>query len=93
MKQSLSPNGNGTYTPSAPNRSSVTSQTPARHGPENFRDFLAELYLYKSGLNRQEQKDVLQKAGGKWDPDKIREAILVYYEQAHELDEARILHS
>lgn len=34
-----------------------------------------------------------QKAGGKWDPDKIHESILVYYEQAHELDEARILNS
>ena len=56
-------------------------------------DFLAELYLHKCGLNRQEQKDVFEKAGGKWDPQKIRDAILTYYEQAHELDGSRAMAS
>ena len=56
-------------------------------------DFLAELYLTKCGLNRREQEEIFEKAGGKWDPDKIREAILTYYEQAHELDGARLYRS
>jgi len=50
-------------------------------------DFLAELYLHKCGLTRQEQKDVFEKAGGQWDPQKIKAAILSYYEMAHALDE------
>ena len=56
-------------------------------------DFLAELYLHKSGLSRHEHKYVFEKAGGDWNPTRIRESILQHYELAHELDEARILHS
>ena len=56
-------------------------------------DFLAELYLHKCGLSRAEQKDIFEKAEGEWDPDKIRKAILAYYELAHELDESRVLNS
>ena len=56
-------------------------------------DYLAELYLHKCGLSRAEQKDIFEKAGGEWDPERIKQAILTYYEQAHELDESRILNS
>ena len=56
-------------------------------------DYLAELYLHKCGLSRAEQKDIFEKAGGEWDPERIKQAILTYYDQAHELDESRILNS
>ena len=56
-------------------------------------DFLAELFLHKCGLSRSEQKDIFEKAGGEWDPEKIKSAILTYYDQAHEPDESRILNS
>ena len=36
---------------------------------------------------------LFEKAGGKWDPQKILDAILVYYEQAHELDGSRAMAS
>ena len=49
--------------------------------------------MHRCGLTRQEQKDRFEKAGGKCDPQKIRDAILTYYDQAHELDESRILNS
>ena len=39
-------------------------------------DFLAELYLHKCGLSRQEHKDVFEEAGGQWDPQKIRDTLL-----------------
>ena len=44
-------------------------------------------------ISAPQQKDIFQKAGGKWDPEQIKQAILTYYEQIHELDESRILNS
>ena len=54
-------------------------------------DFLAELYLYKSGLNRQEQKDVFQKAGGKWDPDKIQKHLQTVYRSVELNDGVKVM--
>ena len=53
-------------------------------------DELAEIYLNHSGLDQREKKDVFKKAGGEWEPDKIRAEILKTHDQAHELDEGRV---
>ena len=66
----------------------------ARQRDKDFKftpDELATHYLNNSGLDQRERREIFKDIGGVYDADKIRAAILKYYDQAQELDESRIL--
>ena len=52
---------------------------------------LATHYLNNSGLDQRERREIFKDIDGVYDADKIRAAILRYYDQAQELDESRLL--
>ena len=54
-------------------------------------DELASHYLNNSGLDQRERREIFKEAGGVYDAELIKAAILKYYDMAQELDEGRVL--
>ena len=52
-------------------------------------DELASHYLNNSGLDQRERREIFKEAGGVYDAELIKAAILKYYDMAQELDEGR----